>query len=87
MRIGLAKSNEISCGKSWVVWNMKIQAYLENILQILLLTSLSDLCLRLSSNKSFIAVTDNTNNSGIIATSLPKAFIAGTQFNIMMDRK
>lgn len=50
-------------------------------LQNELLILLSDKCLLLSSNKSLIAVTASTNTTGSIAISLPKALIAGTQFN------
>lgn len=56
---------------------------LQNELFILL----SELFLLLSSNKSLMAVTPSTNNTGNMATSLPNALIAGTQFNNTMNIK
>lgn len=54
---------------------------------MLLFILLSLACLRLSSNKSLTAVTPNTNSTGNMAISLPKALIAGTQFSSTINMK
>lgn len=61
--------------------------YFLNTLQEELFILLSDICLLRSSNKSLMAVTPSTNNTGSIAISLPNALIAGTQFNNTMNIK
>lgn len=61
--------------------------YLSQTRQVVLLILLSELYLRRSSNKSLMAVTPNTNITGSIAISLPKAEIWGNQFRSTMEIK
>lgn len=52
-----------------------------------MLIRLSLACRLLSSNKSLTAVTPNTNITGIMAISLPKALMAGTQLSNTIKMK
>ena len=67
--------------------NTKNRSYLLNTLQVELLTLLSLRYLLLSSKISLMAVTPNTNITGIIEISLPKALIAGTQLSRTINKK